>query len=238
MSVLNRGEGELFTEADPRVLRERFKNKGLDGHDKRMNAKTAIERFVHNGDYIASGGFGTNRISAILLHEVIRQKKKNLGLSGHTTTHDFQLLCAGECLNRCDAAYIVGLEARGLSPNARRQVQEGKIKICEWTNGALSWRMQAAAMGLSYIPCRSLLGTDTFKKSAAIEVECPFTGTKYAALPALSPDVALIHVHQADMQGNAVIEGLIVADDLMAQASKTVILSAEEIVSTGQLVSA
>ncbi|RPI60822.1 MAG: CoA transferase subunit A, partial [Planctomycetaceae bacterium] len=174
---------------------------------------------------------GTNRISAILLHEIVRQGKKNLGLAGHTMTHDFQILCAGECISRCDAAYILGLEARGLSPNARRLIQEGKIQLCEWTNAALAWRFRAAAMGVSFIPSRVMLGTDTFEHSAAIEVDCPFTGQKYAALPALFPDVAIIHVHRADPTGNCQIDGLEVADIEVSQASKHVIISAEEIVS-------
>jgi glutaconate CoA-transferase subunit A len=75
-----------------------------------------------------------------------------------------------------------------------------------------------------------MLGTDTFKHSAAIEVTCPFTGQKYAALPALYPDVALIHVHRADPSGNCQIDGLEVADVELSQASKHVLISAEEIV--------
>jgi glutaconate CoA-transferase subunit A len=80
-----------------------------------------------------------------------------------------------------------------------------------------------------------MLGTDTFKYSAAIEVECPFTGQKYAALPALWPDVALIHVHQADPTGNCIIEGLTVADVELSQAAKRVIISAEEVVPEEQM---
>ena len=55
----------------------------------------AVARFVHDGDYLASGGFGTNRIATAALHEIVRQKKRNLGFAGHTTTHDFQILAAG-----------------------------------------------------------------------------------------------------------------------------------------------
>jgi len=227
---LKRGSGPLFMDPDVGKLRAFFGKKGLASHNKLTTVPEAVAEFVHDGDYLASGGFGSNRIATALLHEIVRQGRKNLGLAGHTMTHDFQILCAGECINRCDAAYIVGLEARGLSPNARRLIQSGKVQLCEWTNAALAWRLRAAAMGVSFIPARVMLGTDTFEHSAAMEIECPFTGQKYAALPALSPDVALIHVHTATPSGDAIIEGLTVADIELTQASKHVIISAEEVV--------
>lgn len=231
MSALRQGSGTLFCDPDVDKARAYFGSKKPQFASKLMTAREAIERFVHDGDYIGTGGFGTNRISAILLHEIVRQRRKNLGVAGHTMTHDFQLLCAGECINRCDVGYILGLEARGLSPNARRLIQSGKVELCEWTNAALAWRYRAAAMGISFIPARIMLGTDTFEHSAAKQVICPFTGKKYAALPALYPDVAIIHVHRADPTGNCQIDGLEVADFELSQAAKHVIISAEEIVS-------
>lgn len=230
MTEAKRGSGRLFVDPDADRAREFFATKKLTGCNKLMTAKEAIAQFVHDGDYLASGGFGTNRIATALLHEVVRQGRKNLGLAGHTMTHDFQILCAGECVSHCDAAYIVGLEARGLSKNARRLIESGQMELCEWTNASLSWRLRAAAMGVSFIPARVMLGTDTFERSAAVEVTCPFTGQKYAALPALYPDVALIHVHTATPSGNASIEGLAVADVELAHASRHVILSAERVV--------
>ena len=226
-----RGSGPLFVDPDVEKARAYFGAKKPQLGSKLTTARQAVQQFVHDGDYLGCGGFGTNRISSILLHEIVRQRRKNLGVAGHTMTHDFQILCAGECISRCDVGYIVGLEARGLSANARRLIQNGKIQLCEWTNGALAWRFRAAAMGVSFIPSRVMLGTDTFEHSAAIEINCPFTGQKYAALPALFCDVAIIHVHQADPMGNCRIEGLEVADVELSQSAKHVIISAEEIVS-------
>ena len=94
-----------------------------------MSVPEAVLEFVHDGDYLASGGFGADRIATALLHEIVRQQKQNLGFAGHTATHDFQILAAGNLtgrghlLKRVDAAYIIGLEARGLSPHARRVVE-------------------------------------------------------------------------------------------------------------------
>lgn len=224
--------GTLFTSPDVEKARSFFAKKSRDMTDKRMSVREAVSRFVHDGDYLGSGGFGMIRISTAVLHEIVRQRKRNLGFAGHTTTHDFEILAAGRCFNRCDAAYIVGLEVRGLSPQARRYIESGAVEVTEWSNATLGWRYKAAAMGLPYLPVRSLLGTDTFIHSAAKIVECPFTGQKLAAVPALYPDVAVIHVHRADIYGNAQIDGISVADWDLARASKHLIITTEEIVDT------
>ncbi len=231
MEVLDQGINPIFTDPDPDKAREFFRQKSRAMVDKRMDAKEAVEKFVHDGDYFAAGGFGANRIPSMIIHEIMRQRKKDLGFLGHTSTHDFELLVAGECLSRCDAAYIVGLEARGLSPNARKYVQAGKLQLTEWSNYALDVRLKAAADGVSFGIVRSILGTDTFKMSAAKVIECPFTGKKYAAVPACWPDVVAIHVHEADMYGNSVIKGISVADLELARAAKHLIISAEKLVS-------
>ena len=200
-----------------------------------MSVSEAVSRFIHDGDYLASGGFGGVRIASAVLHEIVRQRKKRLGLSGHTATHDFQILAAGHCFDRCDIAYIVGLEMRGLSPNARRYMESGEVKVTEWTNAALAWRYKAASMGVSFLPARSMLGTDVFKYSAAREIECPFTGQKYVALPALYSDVGIIHVHRADVYGNCQLDGITIADYDVGRSSKHVIITTERLVSTEEI---
>jgi glutaconate CoA-transferase subunit A len=230
MEVLDQGVNPVFTDPDPDKAREFFRQKSRAMVDKRMTAKEAVEKYVHDGDYLAIGGFGANRIPNAIVHEIVRQRKKNLGFLGHTSTHDFQVLAAGRCFNRCDSAYIVGLEARGLSPNARRYMESGEVQVTEWSNYALDARLKAAADGVSFGLVRSLLGTDTFKMSAAKVIECPFTGKKYAAVPACWPDVAAIHVHSADMYGNSVIRGISVADLELARAAKRLIITTEKLV--------
>ncbi len=236
----NTGRGPLFTDPDPDVARAFFREKKGALTDKLMSVSDAVARFVHDGDYLASGGFGGNRIATALLHEVVRQERTNLGFAGHTTTHDFQILAAGtrtgkQIFLRLDAAYILGLEARGLSAQARRLMESGEVEVCEWTNYALACRFRAAATGVPFVPVRSMLGTDTFRESAAKEIECPFTGKSLTVVPALYPDVALIHVHESDLYGNCRIRGITVADWDLARASKHVIVSAERIVSTDEI---
>jgi len=235
MNIIEAGEGPVFTNPDPDEARKFFINKSRAMTDKRMSAKEAVEKFVPDGCYLASGGFGSNRISTVLLHEVLRARRKNLGFFGHTTTHDFEIMCAGKTFNRVDASYIVGLEARGLSPNARRYLESGEVQVCEWSNYALSLRLKAAAEGVPFAIMRALLGTDTFKYSAGKVVECPFTHKKVVALPALYPDVALIHVHEADMYGNCRIRGISVADLELSRASKRVVISAERLITNYEI---
>ena len=159
-----------------------------------------MARLIHDGDYLATGGFGTNRLPTAVCHEILRQKKQNLGFSGHTATHDFQILAAGnltgrgQTLAKVDVAYVVGLEARGLSPHSRRVMESGTVQVVEWSNYTLALRYTAAAMGVPFIVARSLHGTDTLANSPAKEITCPYTGEKLVALPALYPDVAAIHV--------------------------------------------
>jgi glutaconate CoA-transferase subunit A len=231
----------LFSSPDPDQARRDFRDKSKGLADKVMSAEEAVRRFVSDGDYLASGGFGGDRIATALLHEIVRQKRQNLSFAGHTATHDFQILCAGnqtgrgKLLARCDVAYIVGLEARGLSPHARRVVESGEVELCEWTNYSLAVRFEAAAKGVPFLPVRSLAGTDTFAHSAARPIVCPFTGVLMTAVPALWPDVAVIHVHEADRFGNCRIRGTSVVDWHLARAAKRLIVSCERLISGDEI---
>ena len=239
--MIDSSQGPLFAPPDCQAAREFFRSKDKRLIDKRMRVSEAISRFVHDGDYLGSGGFGGDRIATALLHEIVRQKKQHLKFAGHTATHDFQILCAGnqtgrgQLLKQVDIAYIVGLEARGLSPHARRVAESGDVEFCEWTNYTLALRFQAAAMGVPFLPVRTMQGTDTFKHSAAQSIRCPFTNTQLAAIPALWPDVAVLHVHEADMYGNCRIRGTSVSDKELARAAKRLIISCERLISNDEI---
>src|ERR1051326_1854313 len=202
MDTLPQGQGRLFADPSADRAREAFAAKPRALVDKVTTVADAVGRLVRDGDYLAIGGFRGARLAPAVVHEILRQGKQRLSLAGHTATHDFQILCAGnltgrgQTLARVDVAYVVGLEARGLSPHARRVLESGEVICTEWSNYALAVRFKAAAMGLPFLPARSMLGTDTFRRSAAKEIVCPFTGQKLAALPALYPDIAAIHVHE------------------------------------------
>jgi glutaconate CoA-transferase subunit A len=224
--------------ADPSANRARrlFATKPRALADKVTTVADAVSGLVHDGDYLAIGGFGGVRIPTAVLHEILRQGKQNLRFAGHTATHDYQILCAGNLMGRgktlaqVDVAYVVGLEARGLSPHARRVMESGDVEWTEWTNYALAVRLKAGAMGLPFLPARTMLGTDTLRHSGARVISCPFTGEKLVALPALYPDVAAIHVHEADCYGNCRIRGITVADLDLARAAHRLIITCERLI--------
>lgn len=236
MDTLSHGSGTLYTDPSADRAREFFAAKPRALTDKLTTITDAVARLVRDGDYLAVGGFGSDRLPTAVVHEILRQGKQNLSLAGHTATHDFEILCAGnltgrgKTLARVEIAYVVGLEARGLSPHARRVMESGEVEFTEWSNYALAVRFKAAAMGLPFLPARTMLGTDTFRHSGARVITCPFTGERLTALPALYPDVAAIHVHEADRYGNCRLRGTTVADIDLARAAKKLIITCERLI--------
>src|SRR5437762_12048889 len=142
MNTLAQGDGVLFTDPSANRARLHFAAKPRALCDKLTTVADAVARLVHDGDYLAIGGFGADRLPTAVVHEILRQGRQDLRFAGHTATHDFQLLCAGnltgrgKTLAKVDIAYIVGLEARGLSPHARRVMESGTVEVCEWSNYA------------------------------------------------------------------------------------------------------
>ena len=230
MKVLSTGIGELIQPPDMNAFREwnrTQKPKALI--DKRMSEKEAISKYLQDGQYIGIELYGTVRAPMSLTREIIRQGFKNLNCAGQGV-YESDLLAAANTVKKLDWTYI-GFEVYGLSNSVRRAVEDGYVeKVVEWSNAALSWRFKAAAMGVPFIPTRVMLGTDTYKYSAAKVVECPFTGMKLCLLPALILDVGFIHVHRADKYGNCQIDGISGFAAEMARASRRLIISAEEIV--------
>ena len=230
MEVKDQGTGAVFTDPDPDHARAIFKKKSRVKKDKTMTLKRAVETYVNDGGYLGIGGFGANRTAVAACHEIVRQKKKNLGFAGHTATHDMQILSAGKVFSKIDVAYVVGLEARGLSACSRKYMESGDVEVSEWTNYALTVRLKAAAMGVPFLPARNMMGTDTFNKSGAKTMICPFTDKKLALLPALYPDVSFIHVHEADVYGNCRFKGIAASDIDLANASKKLVITCERII--------
>jgi acyl CoA:acetate/3-ketoacid CoA transferase alpha subunit len=230
--ILSEGQGELIGWHDPDDAREWvMKNKSRALKDKTMSAAEAVAKFVRDGDFTASGGFGHVRISMAIVYEIIRQKKRNLILAGKTAVHDLDILVGSGCVNRVEAAYSFGHELRGLSPASRRMVQTGRCQVvAETSNAGYQWRWLAAMMGLSFIPGRSMLGTDTGKYSSCKVIQDPFTGKPINLIPAAYPDVAFIHVHRCDIYGNAQVDSTLVEDFELARCARRLIITTEEVV--------
>jgi 3-oxoacid CoA-transferase subunit A/glutaconate CoA-transferase subunit A len=232
MEVLREGQGELVGWHDPDEAREWvIKNKSRALKDKTMSAEQAVSKFVRDGDFIASGGFGHVRVSMAIIYEIIRQKKRNLIMAGKTAVHDLDMLIGTGCVNRVEPAYSFGHELRGLSPASRRMVQSGQCKVvAEISNAGYQWRFLAGMMGVPFIPSRTMLGTDTGKYSSTKVVKDPFSGKPINLIPAAYPDVALIHVHRCDVYGNAQIDSIQVEDFELSRCARRLIITTEEII--------
>jgi acyl CoA:acetate/3-ketoacid CoA transferase alpha subunit len=234
MEIIQSGKGKLIQPPDINAFREwnRQKPKGLI--DKRMTEAEAVSQFIKDGDYIGTELYGTVRAPMSLVNEMVRQGVKDLRVAGQGVL-ELDMLLAASRIKELDFTYI-GLEVYGVSNCLRREVESGRVEtIVEWSNAAITWRFKATAIGVSFIPTRSMLGTDTFKYSAAKVVECPFTGDPICLIPALILDVGLIHVHRADKYGNAQIDGISGFSAEMARASKRLIISAEEIIDSEEI---
>jgi acyl CoA:acetate/3-ketoacid CoA transferase alpha subunit len=232
MRVLESGVGELIQPPDIEGFREWNRTqKSRTLIDKRMTEAQAIERFVFDGCYIGTELYGTCRAPMTLAREVVRQGFKDLRVAGQGVL-ELDLWLMASMVKTLDITYI-GQEVFGVSAPLRREVESGRVeKVVEWSNAGITWRFKATAMGVPFLPTRVMLGTDTFKYSAAKVVECPFTGDKLCLLPALILDVGLIHVHRADKYGNCQIEGISGFALELARASKRLIVSVEEIIET------
>jgi acyl CoA:acetate/3-ketoacid CoA transferase alpha subunit len=234
MKVLQSGLGELIQPLDIEAFRAWNRSKPKEMLDKRMSEEEAVRQFVHSGAYIGTELYGTVRCPMSLVNEIVRQGIGGLRVAGQGVFELDMLLAAG-LVRALDITYI-GLEVYGVSNCLRREVEDGRVETCvEWSNAAIAWRFKAAAMGVPFIPVRSMLGTDTLKYSAAKVVECPFTGDPICLLPALVLDVGLIHVHRADKYGNAQIDGISGFAFELARASRLLIISAEEIVHNDEI---
>lgn len=199
-------------------------HKSREQVEKLVTEHEAVSRFVADGDYVAYDFSSLTRGPQAIVREIIRQHKRNLWICAEFTLHDSSLLVGAGCADRIDVGFL------GYGHYIGRAVVEGRVQVFEWTNGALAFRMLAGARGIPFMPMRNLLGTDTFLQSGAKVVEDPFGGDAVCLVPALNPDVFLVHVHQADVYGNARIFGTNLFALEGAMASKKVIVSAEEII--------
>ncbi len=229
MEVISQGIEPLLQPVDLEGFRELMREKLANSlRDKVMTEKEAVQKFVKDGDYIGFELYGTVRAPLSIVREIVRQGKKHLKLAGQGL-QDVDFLLAAGLVDAMDITYV-GYEVYGLSPILRRAVESGRVKTVEWSNGAMAWRFKAAAMGVPFIPVRSMIGSDTLKHSAAKVVKDPFTGMPVNLLPALILDVGVIHVHRCDPYGNAQIEGISGFAMEMARASKRLIVTTEEII--------
>jgi acyl CoA:acetate/3-ketoacid CoA transferase alpha subunit len=229
MEILARGEGEvrLWDVDEARAWMREKKSRALV--DKVTTEKEAVESHVHDGDYLSYDLSSMVRGPMSLEREICRQRKKDLWIAAKFTLLDTSILVGGGCVSRIDVGFA------GLGRPLFAAIEQGRVKTIDWSNGTLALRHKAAAMGVPFLPVRSLAGTDTFKHSGAMVVEDPYSKKKVTVVPAVFPDVAIIHVNQCDRHGNARIFGPSISPLETAMASKRVIVSTEELITTEQV---
>ena len=212
-----------------RQLREELGGKLRPMADKLAPVEAAM-RLVGDGDHLAIGGTLYSRTPMALLFELLRQGRSDLTLSRPLTCYEAELfLVAGAARGIVTSWVGIGLRW-GISRVVRELVEGGRATFEEWSHLALGLRYKAGAMGVPFLPTFSMLGSDLLRLVDTHELACPFTGEKVLLVPALNPDVALVHVQRADRFGNAQIDGYTHMDADMAAAARTVIVSAEEVV--------
>lgn len=202
--------------------------------DKRMTAMDAAT-LVRDGDHVAIGGTCYSRTPMALLFALLKLRRRRLTISRPLSSYEAELFLATGAAERIVTSWVgIGLRW-GLAPVFRHYIETGAAAYEEWSHLAMGLRYRAGAMGLPFLPALSMLGSDLAPAVGLRMITCPYTGERLAAIPALTPDVALIHVHRADMYGNAQVDGYRHMDVDMARAARRVVVSAERIVSTDEI---
>jgi len=205
---------------------------------KVMTTADAIQNFVGNGDFLFIGGY-VCRPPFAAIHEIIRQKKRDLTITRSNAADDFDMLIGAGCVKRFIATFI-SLGLYGLARCYRRSIEQGiphKIEVEEYTNLSLPLMLMAGALGMPFMPVKDMVGTDLMNIKSFMGdnkykmIESPFDGSPVLLVPALRPDLAIIHVQQADEDGNAQMWGIGGDCKWGANAAKKVIVSCERIVS-------
>lgn len=214
--------------------------KGLEQRDRSLREKVvSLEEaasFVRDGDSVGIGGSTMSRTPMGLIWALIRAKRRALECSRCIISSDGDLLYGAGASEHIISSWFSQGILWGVSKVMRHCIETGKARYDEWSHMAMGMRFRAGAMGVPFIPIRSMLGSDIIaQRPEAKEMECPFTGEKLLLVPALNPDVALIHVQRCDAYGNAQIDGLQFMDVDLAMAANRVILTTERIVSNEQI---
>jgi acyl CoA:acetate/3-ketoacid CoA transferase alpha subunit len=203
--------------------------------DKRITLKEAV-KLVPDGAHLFWGGFGFQRPPMAFAHELVRQGKRNLTIYTCGSEMDLDILVGAKTVSRLEVAFYA-IEGIGLAPNIQRRIREGVIQIEDYSNLAMALRFFGGALGVPFMPLKSMFGTDMltkkrFRSQKAEIIKCPFTGENVVLVPSVRPDFSIVHVSRVDREGNAQIDGIKGEDIEGARAGKKVIVLAEEVVDT------
>jgi len=191
---------------------------------------------VPDGAWVGIGGSTMSRTPMALVWALIRAGRRNVVCSRGISSSEGELLFAsGASRHLITSWFSLGI-VWGVSRIMRAYTESNRAIFEEWSHMAMGMRFRAGAMGVPFLPMRSMLGSDVIAQlPEAKAIDCPFTGEKLVLVPALNPDFALIHVQRCDAYGNAQIDGLPFMDLDLAMAASRVILTTERVVSNDQI---
>jgi len=219
---------------------------------KKMIGLAEAAAQVPDGATISFGGFTTQRHPMAFVYELIRLKRRNLYLFGHSPGGDWDILIGAGCVKRLELAYEADEAFNTVGPRWRLAVQRRQIEWEDYSNFAMVSRFTAGAMGIPFMPIRSLLGSDLLACQTLSEtqrasddrtapqklhvMDSPFNpNDRVVLVPAIHTEFAVLHVQKATANGTIRIEGQSFADVQQALCADTVIVTAEEIVEENSL---
>ena len=201
---------------------------------------------VPDGAHMAIGGFTVSRPPMAFIYEMVRQKKKNLHLYGHSLGGGLDLLIGAGCAKRIEVAYEADGVFGNIGPRFRRAIERNEIEWEDYSNFGMVCRFTAGAMGIPFFPTRSQLGTDIIAKEGFNSrlrqkdskiakkklhvMTCPFTDDRIVLLPAINVDICIIHAQQVTTEGTVRIYGQGFADIQQALCARKLIVTCEEVV--------
>ena len=222
---------------------------------KVMALDQAIRQYITDNSHISIGGFTVSRNPMAAVHEIIRQKIKGLHIYAHSNGQGLDELIGANTISKAEIAYSGNGRFAPTCFCFKRHIIENKIMVEDYTNFQMALRFLAGAMGVPFLPTFSSLGTDIINKwgfdlktrendekissKKLVIIENPFSRDtdpeKIVLVPAIHPDVTIIHAQQADTTGTTRIKGLTFSDVEQAKASQTVIITCDELLEPGTL---
>jgi glutaconate CoA-transferase subunit A len=223
--------------------------------DKVMDLAVSIGHFVKPGSHLSIGGFTINRNPMAAVYEIIRQKITGLHLYAHSNGQGVDELVGAGCVDKLEIAYAGSGRFAPTCIRFRKAVENRDIAVEDYSNYQMTLRFLAGAMGVPFLPTRSGLGTSIIDNwgfpvelrqadakipdKKVVVLDNPFPGwgdaTRLVLVPAINPDVTILHAQKADGQGTVRIEGLTFADVEQAKAARHLIITCEELVVGDQL---
>ena len=205
-------------------------------NNKVMNIKEAVSKFVNDGDMLCPANFlqGTPYAQ---MHEIIRQGKKDLTVVSCSAVEEVDQMVAGDCISKIITSYYHRAGSKTYQRELDRRLRKQLVEFEDYSNFTMVAMLMAGALGYSFMPVldsikisdiyniRTFLGDKKFQT-----IKCPFTEKETVVVPALNPDIALVHVQRADKYGNAQFWGSLGTLKWSALSAKKIIVSCEEIV--------